>query len=93
MVILSSLLNSLSGLYVIRGMLFSICAFFTVSAKIRANAVLRGYNFILIHNIYGMKVVWVLSSDGHYIPYIDNGLFLDGRKKTLAMYGFQFKGT
>jgi hypothetical protein len=34
------------------------------------------------------SILWLESGDGVYTPYVNNGLFLDGRLKTLKANGF-----
>lgn len=43
--------------------------------------------FIIKNN---MPVVWNSSGD-RLCPFFDNGVFLDGRDKTLASHGFHFR--
>lgn len=34
------------------------------------------------------SILWLDSGDGIYVPYVDNGVFFDGRLKTLRVNGF-----
>jgi hypothetical protein len=47
----------------------------------------------VLHNFLMKKVYWVRTVDGAVFPYIDNGLFLDGRRKTLEENGLRSKFT